>query len=394
VSYGVTDGTVAVDRVLSFGACTGVSNRWAVGNYDEDNQASSDSLGWYATDEVVQIFDPSDASLEAEADFSAWTSNGVTINWASAPDAAYLMTVVFFAGTDLSAYADGEINLGNTTDLETDITGPGFQPDIVIAGMCLGVNNPGTISHGRNSFGFVHYDGVSTYTQRTITTVTEDSKATTEVDSALRNDAIVVEISSAAAFDWWGEAGGFDSSGFSVWSRNNGANQRDLNYLALSFGGAVDSWIGTHTTPTSTGNDSETGPSFTPQFVLMITSLMEAHNTAYDDGRAGTIGLSVFDANDEYSTVVSAEDASATSDSQSLSDDRAIVIPDDDGTLDIEATFVSFDANGWTVNYSNAPSTAKLLPALAIEEYTAAAGQPMMLRATTVPGMRQWTPRV
>jgi hypothetical protein len=373
VSYATTDGTAAADRVISWGATDGTRES-SIGHTDEDAQETMDSDQHDETN-FIQIRTPGAQADDGLAAFSAWLTDGIRIDWTDAPAAAYLLTVYLFAGSDLSVYK-GRSGLGNTADNTVDITAPGFTPDLVFTGIAR------TSAIGQSSLGVVHFDGASTITQRSLAVTTRNGQATSSVWAAIRTDAgICWGTTSAAGFDWWGEFSDFDANGFSVITRNAGANNEDLTYLALNFGGVVDSWVGTYTTPTSTGNDGETGPGFTPQFVYLLGSLAEAAATSYTDNRGGSFAVSAFTASAEYTTVVSSEDAVGTSNTQSLADDRAIVIPDDDGTLDIEATFVSMDANGWTVNYSNAPATAKLFPALAIEAEAGAATKTHVLDA-------------
>jgi hypothetical protein len=354
-----TDGTAASDLQFSYGAATGSSNRWCIFGNDEDGQATSDTACGSMTDAVCYATTPGTTTETAKADFSSWITNGIRINWSNAPASAYLLTVVFFAGTDLSAYAGSE-ELGNTTDLEINVTDPGFEPDVVFTAK-KEFDNIQAASM-RLSIGAVH-NGVSV-SQRALSTEYVDNQGTTINRLGFWSSYGIAH--STNSLDWGGEFTSFDSDGFSVITRNAGANNTALRYLALNFGGVASSWVGTHTTPTSTGNDSDAGPSFTPQLVLLGLSLAEGNDTIYQDNRAGSFGLAVFDADDEYTGIGTSEDAVATTNTQSLSDDRAIVVPDDDGTLDIEASFVSMDANGWTVNYSNAPATAKLFLALAI----------------------------
>lgn len=83
-------------------------------------------------------------------------------------------------------------------------------------------------------------------------------------------------------------------------------------------------------------------------------------------------GVSAIDADDEFAASVSDEDGVTTSNSQSLSDNVSIELPDDDGTAGLTATFVSLDATGWTDNYSAVKGSAGLMLALAIGEFTAA----------------------
>jgi hypothetical protein len=356
ITRAVTDGVAADHYVFSYGVATGASNEWCVSGSDEHNVGSTDNYPLWKNDACIFIKDPTDGSSDGEAEFSSFITNGIRINWIDEPASAYLITVVLFAGTDLSAHANN-VAIGNTTDLETNCEQPGFEPDVIFTAHQRYEADSSACINNLFQVGLVHWDGVSVVTQRAMNGWVRDQRVTTECRAKTRNDYGIEHLG-----DWWGEFLNFDASGFSMITRNAGGNNSYLKYLALSFGGAVDSKIGTHTTPTSTGNDSETGPGFTPQFVLMFPGLCEVMGTEYLDNRGGAYGVSTFDEDDEYCNSLASEDAVGTTNTQSLSDDRAVVVPDDDGTLDIEAVFVSFDANGWTLNYTNAPATAKVFP--------------------------------
>ena len=83
------------------------------------------------------------------------------------------------------------------------------------------------------------------------------------------------------------------------------------------------------------------------------------------------------DADEAYSSSVSDEDNVGTSNTQSLSDNVAIELPDDDGTAGLASAFVSFDATGWTETYTAVKGAAALMPALAIGEFSVANAMPM-----------------
>ena len=190
----------------------------------------------------------------------------------------------------------------------------------------------------------------------------------------MRDDCIVAGINSNGTADWRGSLGTFDDNGFTVTTLTAGSNNTTLGYLALNFGGAASSWVGTHTPSDSNGENAETGPGFKPQIVLRLMTQVGTVNTGDTSGdQAGTHGFSAMDADDEFSASVSDEDGAGTSNSQSLSDDTSIQIPDDDGTAGLTASFVSFDSLGWTDNYSRAGAGNELMPALAIEEFAVAA---------------------
>ena len=199
-TYATSDGSAADDAVLSFGACD-AANEWAYGWTSEHGQGTTDTDLVPVTNACVAIRLPGDQADDGVAEFSSFITNGVRINWTNAPAAAYLLTVVFFAGTDLSVDVD-TVGLGNTVDLETDITAPGFEPDVVIcASSTYGYSTTNIFS----SIGLVDWDGDSTITQRCIAFNDRDAQATSAASVSVWTDRGVCCVnSSGSVVDWYG----------------------------------------------------------------------------------------------------------------------------------------------------------------------------------------------
>lgn len=367
VTKGITDGAVAAHTQMSFGAATGPDDEWCTSSNSEDAQVTSDSHSEVVNDGCVLLHTPGTDTDSAKADLTEFIADGCTLNW-SVVDAAFLITAVFFAGADLSAHANTAA-LGALVDTATDITDPGFEPDLVIASIANG-NAVGENSvHTRQSIGFCSNDGAGGVVQRCVGQTFRDAVGTTQSSTTTRDDSVVAGVGSSGAPNWEGVLSDFDVNGFTCTTASAGGANTDLCYLALSLGGVGSVWVGTHSTPTATGNNVETGPGFTPQLVMRIMTQVSTANSADSAGdQSGAWGVSAMDADDEFAASVADEDAVGTSDSQSLSDDVAIELPDDDGTPGITAAFVSFDANGWTDNYTVVKGDAGLMPALAIQE--------------------------
>lgn len=360
-----SDGTATDHAVLSFGFTDG-TNEFVESNTSEHGVADSDSDRYINNDACVYFNDPGGPGTDGEASFNAWLSNGIQINWSNAPASAYLLTVILLGGSDLSVEANNIAGLAQ--DAADDVTEPGFEPDVLIT-----VGNLGSFGDNSSSwigcYGLVHNDRASGITQRSMSVwdVNNQGDGLPVARATNTYGWMICNTSGAvlAALDF----DTFDSSGFTATARIG--NTGDVPYLALRFGSGplVESWVGTHSTPTSGGDDGETGPGFTPQFVFMLGSHMEAIDTAYaDNALAGTIGMMAFDAGAEFANSNSFEQGATTTDTQSISDDTAVELPDDDGGAGLTASFVSFDANGWTLNYSAVEGNAKLFFALAIAE--------------------------
>lgn len=381
-SVATTDGTAADDFNLSIGAATGTANEWCLTMSNEHSQVTTDIQSVPVSDRCVQINDAGTSVVDGDAEFTAFITDGVRINWLTAPSAAWLLTVVLLGGSNLSAHAN---NASLTTvNVAVDITAPGFEPEAIIA-VCQG---SGAMDVPKTqlipSFGVVHNDGAGGITQHSAAYRYPGAAGTAHGNSRVTETYGIMEIDTAATVNWGGEFDDFDSSGFSVTPRVGGGGGTGLMYLALSFGGAFDSWVGTVDTPTSTGNDSETGPGFEPKFVYEIGTQMLAIDTAYSDSEwAGTIGLGTFTGDDEFMTSGQAEEGVGTTDTQSMSDNQAVRLPDDDGSTGIQAAFVSMDVTGYTLNYSQVKGSARKFLTLAIAANPAGA---LTLRRRSVCG--------
>jgi len=304
--------------------------------------------------------------IVAEAAFSAWITDGVRINWTTATTGRYL-TVVLFYGTDLSARVD-TVAL-STQDTDVTYSSMGFKFD----GMICGTNGT-TFSDASgvtliaNSFGLVSRASNDAITQRALGIFEDNAVADGQVAGKLLTDACATQ-QVAASETWKAQVSAPTSSGFTITSRTGASSSDVVGFLAFSLGGKGLIWLGTVTTPTVTGNASVTSPGFSLQnhgCVLQILTAYTVEDTRKTDGEAGVVGFSAFTSDVEYSQATAAEDASATTDTQSLSDDVAVNMPAHDGAALVVASRTSMDATGWTLNYTTAPATARKFLAMAI----------------------------
>ncbi len=382
MSSAITDGTAASDAHVCVGAATGATNEWAVTANDEDGQSTTDSVNETYGSRCIAINVTGTGNLDGDADFDSFITDGIRINWQDAPAAAYLLTVILFAGTDLSAHANTKV-LG-TQDTAVDVTDPGFTPDLVIATMlrkCVVDDLQGAF---HISIGAAHYDGVSTIVQRSWYAGSRSGQATSLVGGVFNSSRILEQDgANVVATEVTVEISDFDANGFTLTARDGGGDEEAVFYLALNFGGVAEGYVGAYTTPTSTGEDTETGPGFKPQFVMLGQTMLESVDTYNTAGLGGQTGISVFDADDEFSVSHRMRDGVMSTECKSISDDRAIVLADHLGTLDVEATFVSFEDTGFILDYSNVATAAKQFWCLAIEEVVAggAAQQNIILQA-------------
>lgn len=354
-SFGFTDGT----------------NQYVATMLDLDGLGTTDAHRRQATDEVIMFLDDNTpANVEQEANFVQWITDGVRINWATSnPPSDRAVTVILLGGTDLSAKVN-TVTFG-TEDTLVHVTDVGFEADALIT---AGVGADGTTgldsdqAHSVYGLGLVH-NGVSV-TQRGIAFMSQDNLVTSNIGGILMTNGAGGQVT-ISGVTWRADFSNFDSAGFDCHSRGGDSASDIVGYLALKVAGRT-LWVGTVDAPTATGNNSQTGPAFQPDFVMQILSMATAIDTHDVTGKHGAFGVSVIDsAGAESYEGVAMEDGAGTSNTARISDADAINLDDDDGTDAFDATYVSMDANGWTLNFSAADGTTRKWIGFAI---SAAAG--------------------
>lgn len=358
------DGTPDDHAAASFGVTDG-TNQAVTGFFCENSLPTTDDYRHGATDEVIQL--RSTSGIDGEANFDSWITDGVRINWGVTPSDDWLIVVTLIGGADVSA------NVGTWTqpagDTNTVNVDCGFLPDAIISfGNGSGFATDGA-AHAQMWIGAAC--NAASIEQACYVFASEDNTGTVNVNGFLSNSRIALSHRiSSATLSRSAELTAFITSpvnGFTCTTRDTlDSFDFDSAYLALAFNGAVDCSLDVLTAPTSTGDDAVTAPGFTPQYVLAVHSRLIGVNTAYEDASAGSFAVSQFDGANEYSSSVANEDAAVTSNAQSLSDDTAVALPEDDGAANLVAAFSSFDANGWTVTYSATDGTARYYWALSI----------------------------
>lgn len=370
---GVTDGTAADGAGFYVGASDG-TNEWTQ-SYESQHAQATMNNEWEqdtTANRILTIHDgAASKTVEATANFDSFISDGVRIDWTDAPASAFLVTAIFFAGTDLSVHV-GNIDLANTIDATVAVTSVGFEADVVIGAL----TEDGTaFSGGYWNMGVAHNDRAGTVTQRSATHSQRDTFGSSQTGVQYRDGEIMAKlISSSQALDISGALTAFDSSGFDIQLGGGRApNNANFAWLALRFGASavVQSKVYTYSTPTGTGSNTDSTPNFEPQFVMYLANRAAAADTSETDGDGGTVGVVVADADEVYTNSIGDEDAAADSNTQSLSD-NAINLPTHTGAAGHTATLTSMGSTGPVWNFSATDGTARLWPALAIQVYSVA----------------------
>ena len=359
IGAGFTDGISADDRNTSVGST--------------DASASSNTHRQMGRGHCISILNTSNpATIDGEADWDAWITDGVRIDWTNAPGTAVLVNCILIGGSDVVANVI-EKNLGSTVGVETSIAhGLGETP---VMAFFLGTNGSptGVSTNWMMNFGCMTFQS-STITQRVHISFAADAQTTMQLTGYLPTTRCFGSLSSASPSRSW-ECTTVDGTNIGLTHRGPNAFGGDVQTLAIGFGAAANEVeLASFDSRTTTGTTAiTTANSWKPQFILLNESPLEAENSFANDSTAEGTSLGIIDADNEYCVAASGTDAAADSDCKSVTSNKAMRFINGAGTVMQEASILtgsgSINSDGFTIDVTTENlTTATKCWWLAVEE--------------------------
>lgn len=298
-------------------------------------------------------------SNDGSASFSAWAANGVTINIDVAFPANILLNVTLISGADLDLFV-GYADANGTTPV---VAGTPWEADALLM-LYSARATTGWSANWETAYGMLTNDGVGGVVQRCITKNGVDNTnpvnnaayySTTDIIAALFNGATAQTVSASA----------FTASGFTMTVTGGGIGQNGYQYLAMRLNNSAQIAMVDLTSPGATGNQAVTGVGFEPGAVLEMLSSVSVADVLRTGSESG-FGFAVLDATATVGATASNTDGVTPDVAKSQTSDNIVLYGDND-TINNESTLVSFDADGWTENFSVADATPRLGLALVFE---------------------------
>jgi hypothetical protein len=361
-SFGVSDGIAVDDAVISYGASDG-TRQWSIGNGSDDGVGTASARTRSQTGTVIQIYNTGISFNDGQANHSAFITDGIRINWSNLPSTAVRLNVVLFGGNDLDFEVGNDTHNGDE-DATSDTTLIGaFQPDVILfAGKGQsdfdGGNNTNvsTIQIGCASSSVQGIVGV-----RALTSI-----GTTQTTTYAYNDRISISHPDASETGTrYLELTSMLSDGFRTTKRLN-TGTHNFGYIAMR---SVTNklFIGPIASPNGSGKQSTIDIGFKPQFALILATGETTINTVTVSGDPpGSFAVGMFDGVNENSIHTMDDDEVVTTDCESRWDRKALFMRDGAKNTVHDAGFVSFDPDGFTLNYANATTSRRWI-VLAIE---------------------------
>lgn len=365
------DGSLANNAIIGWGASSAANttdNRTAsISNYTGGASSDTDRRG--DDDWALHINATSPAATYA-CSVSAFVADsgdgetGVTLDFGGSAVGSQKITIVLFAGDDLQATVGSFVARDSGASLSVGTT---WRPSLAFF-FGIGMNLADTSAvTAVLTFGVAVDDGANT--QAMFAGYAQDAAANANPNAYLRNDAIACQISGGT--EDWRNSVAFTATGFDVSGDNGLAGSDVVYYLALDLGDRA-AWTGLIDTPTATGTQSYTGPSFEPQALGVVGTMLAAANAVSASANAGCFGMGASDGVGEGWHGYFDYDAAATMLTRSNSEALLARLYKEDGagtgfSEAHNATVNSFDASGFTLNFSVTDASARKWLAWAIE---------------------------
>ena len=259
------------------------------------------------------------------------------------------MFAMMFGGDSLTNYQVGSVEVDNVQNNTTVVTTTGMQADLIIL---IGTQSQTSNIHRNDcnlSIGFCNgaLDQVATYF------ATDDGVATSTTRGRCTASRIGFDPEIDAGFTGTLEVTDISSGSFTLTTRDDNMAHSDqvYGYVALEFEDSINVHVGTETSPTSTGNRSESNFGFVAEMMLEVGTTMTTLDQTFTGGQSSGLSFNIMDHKVEASIACAIEDGQGTTDTQSQMEHRASYTDSDDGTLAYACDMVSWDAGGLTRNW-------------------------------------------
>ena len=355
ISYATAEGTATAEAFISIGATDG-TNQWSTAIKSKDSVGTSDTArgSGSATVGSLHVTTTNSNAFDGFIEFDSWIEGGVRLDifGANPFSSAFIIKAILyqgFANVAVGSFASPTVVAG-----ELDIS-LGFRPTVVK------LNSVSTVS-GADIATAKYTAGIAVDTNpiehHHVSLIRDDNLATTASGLHYGTNVTYSFFSDAIALDANGEVSNFNSDGFGYTTNDDDDGAVDMYYLALDTG-SHPVYLGTFTTPTTTGSDANTDVGFTPIYAQLITSRVQAVNNTVTDDQSSSFGISGFNVSQAAVMSSSDDDGETTTVTACLMDSDPVATLNADGTIECAATLESLDTTGFTLDWTAVPTTAQ-----------------------------------
>jgi hypothetical protein len=280
-----TTGSYVADHDLMLGCATSSSQEWVI-QYSSNNQASNTvgSRGRSTTACIRGQINGASATIDFEADFTSFNSDGFTVNVSNGPTNALTIHYLALGGSDITNAKAGSFTIP-TSGTPFSITDPGFQPD-----MALFAHSYADAANPKFTI------GAATGSSSAFTThISENSgSATVQAAATQRPNVLSFALTNSVSINADIGFSAFTATGFDLTGIDFPVATETGFYLAIEGG----QWaVGRDTEGTASGA-RDTTLSFTPKGLLLFGS-NRANNETFTAAADTTLSIGGSDGTNE-----------------------------------------------------------------------------------------------
>lgn len=342
ISEGVTDDTVRDHARWSVGFTDGTRHR-SIGVMSADNVADSVCKTAGSSGYLGRLVNTAGTANVAQAEFSAFITDGIRLNFSAVDGLAHQVIVILLAGTGMTVRVD-EFSMNGAANSTADITAFGTRPTFVLfLGGCAAFNTIGADAFGANSsfsFGMTVDDGgVGVPSQRIAGYQHRDNRATSTPSMRTASDHVYNLFRDTAATPFINlqqvSIDSMLSTGFRAKNVLGSTPTLAIAYMAVKVSTYTASLIDIDS-PSGIGFTTTISPGYHPGFFLGLS--FEANGFGdYADTAGGEIGIGTADRNAQAAQAQFEQDNAATMNNGAVSGARAITGLTDGGAASTKA---------------------------------------------------------
>lgn len=331
---------------------TDLTNSLSLGSASQDASAAPGTRGWPSSNSMLTSVN-TNGTVRSVAPYNATLNNpgGVQINYTTAPGTSDLVTMLMLGGNDVKFSAVTALFSGSPNNDQTITHGLGGTPDFI---MMIGVRGAAfqLVASG-------HIFGAGFWTsgaQVGFGMQQQNGIAPTNTGAIMRSGDVASFINTTPAIINEVIISAVGSTSFTVSTGGGGSN----GAICFLCGRGVTSNMfvkaGVTTTPTATGTQVLNGSGGQPQFLITIPTRL-INNALASDDTSGSWGMGLAcnaaSGTQQHAVAATTQDGVNPSVSKSYCDSKSLLVLDNTGAPNVEATLQSWDSDGVTLNYSN-----------------------------------------
>jgi hypothetical protein len=245
---------------------------------------------------------------------------------------------------------------GGTQDITFTPNGsdPSWTPKVAIVQFNRAVSSTSAWIENQ-AYGIGFTDGTNS---KCVAVVSEDNSASADTAMLSSSDAIITTLvpsGTVNAIDCKATFNSWLTNGMRISWSDAPAAQFYMTVLFLGGSDITDATVGTFTNPNTTGNHSVTTLAYQPDFAMFLTA-----NTSSDNSAVVNSCISVGAAtssSDQWCQLGTTTDNATTMSTRQMYATNRISLSGSPSSITGEASFVSFNSNGFTINIPDAYSS-------------------------------------